>query len=62
MDLEIIILSEISDTEKDKYYMISLIHGIKKKRDTNELICKADSETLKSNLWIPKGKCEGRIH
>ena len=31
MDLEIIILSEISDTEKDKYYMISLIHGIKKK-------------------------------
>ena len=28
MDLEIIILSEISQTEKDKYYIISLIHGI----------------------------------
>ena len=28
MDLEIIILSEISQTEKDKYYMISLICGI----------------------------------
>ena len=28
MDLEIIILSEVSETEKDKYHMISLICGI----------------------------------
>ena len=28
MDLEIIILSEVSQTEKDKYHMISLIRGI----------------------------------
>ena len=28
MDLEGILLSEISQTEKDKYYMISVIHGI----------------------------------
>ena len=28
MDLEIIILSEVSHTEKDKYYMISLVCGI----------------------------------
>ena len=28
MDLEIIILNEISHTEKDKYHMISLIIGI----------------------------------
>ena len=28
MDLEDIVLSEISETEKDKYCMISLIHGI----------------------------------
>ena len=28
MDLEIIILSEISQIEKDKYHMISLISGI----------------------------------
>ena len=27
MDLEIVILSEVSQTEKDKYCMISLIHG-----------------------------------
>ena len=28
MDAEIIILSEVSQKEKDKYYMISLICGI----------------------------------
>ena len=28
MDLEIIILSEVSQMEKDKYHMISLICGI----------------------------------
>ena len=28
MDLEIIILSEVSQAEKDKYYMISLVCGI----------------------------------
>ena len=27
MDIEIIILSEVNKTEKDKYYMISLICG-----------------------------------
>ena len=37
MDLEIIILSEVSQTEKAKYHMISLICGICIK-DTNELI------------------------
>ena len=28
MDLEIIILSEVSQKEKDKYHMISFIYGI----------------------------------
>ena len=28
MNLEIVILSEVSQTEKDKYHMISLISGI----------------------------------
>ena len=49
MDLDIIILSEVSQTEKDKY-MTSLIRGILK-NDTNELIYKteADSQTWKTN-------------
>ena len=28
IDLEIIVLSEVSQKEKDKYHMISLTHGI----------------------------------
>ena len=45
MDLEIVILSEVSQTKKEKYRMISLICRIfKKKYDTNELIYKTDSQ------------------
>ena len=56
MDPEII-LSEISQTEKDKYHIISLICGILK-NDKNELTYKTeiDSQTWKTNLWLPKGK------
>ena len=32
MNLEMIILSAVSQTEKDKYHMISVICGIKKKK------------------------------
>ena len=38
INLEIIILSEVSQVEKDEYYTISFICGILKKKDTNELI------------------------
>ena len=41
MDLEIIILSEVSQTEKDKYHMISHMLNLKKKDDVNKLIYKA---------------------
>ena len=27
-DLEIIVLSEVSQTEEDKYHVVSVIHGI----------------------------------
>ena len=32
MDLQIIILSEVSQTEKDKYCMLTHIYGISKKK------------------------------
>ena len=46
MDLDIVILSEVSQTEKGKYHMIPLICGILK-NDTNELIYETeiDSQT-----------------
>ena len=53
MDLEIIILSEVSHTVKDKYHMTSLTCVIYKK-DINDLICRIERQTLK-NLKLPKG-------
>ena len=41
MGLEMIILSEVSQTEKDKYHMISLICGMEKNH-VNELIYKLE--------------------
>ena len=44
-DLETVILSEVSQREKGKYHMISLICGIylKKRKETNELIYKTET-------------------
>ena len=50
MDLEIIILSEVSQTN-DIIYMWNL----KKKKDINELIYKTDSQTQKTNM-VTKGE------
>ena len=55
MDLEIITLSELNQTEKDKYitYMWNLIMT-----DTKEIICKTEtnSQILKLNIRLPEGK------
>ena len=58
MDLESIILSEVSQTEKDKYHDITYMWNLK--YDINKLIYKTeiDSQTEKTNLWLPKGKVE----
>ena len=44
MDLEIIILSEVCQKEKDKYHMISLICGILK-YDTNGVIYETETDS-----------------
>ena len=41
--LEIVILSEVSQTEKDKYHEIPLTHGIFFFLVTNEFICKTET-------------------
>ena len=53
-----ITLREISQTEKHKYHKLSLICGISKKKDTNKLIYKAETDSLtqKTNFCLPKGK------
>ena len=54
MEVKIIILSEVSQKEKDKQHMISLMGSLK--YDTSELIYKTetDSQTQRADLWLPK--------
>ena len=44
IDLEIVILSEVNQTEKEKYNVTSLMRGIYKD-DTNELIYKTETDS-----------------
>ena len=54
MDLEIIIRSEVSQIEKDKYHMISFIYGIQK-NDIN-LFTERDRLTdIENKLMVTKG-------
>ena len=59
VDLEIIILSEVSQRERQTPYDITYMWNLK--YDTNELIYKTetDSQTQKTNLWLPKEKGVG---
>ena len=53
MDLEIIMLSEVSQTMRHQHQMLSLTCGILQK--DRQLLCRADanSQTLK-NFWSPE--------
>ena len=59
MDLEIIVISEVSQTEKDKYYMISLICGILKIIQMNLFTKQKQTHRQKTKLWLPTGKWGG---
>ena len=54
VDLEIIILREVK--ERQIYNIVYMCNV--KNNDTHELIYKreTDSQTQKTNLWLPKGK------
>ena len=60
MDLEMIILSEVSQTKTNIIRYHSYVES-NFKNDINELIYKTetDSKISKTNLWLPKGKCGG---
>jgi len=59
MDTDITILSEIKQTEKDKYHMISLMCGIKKKIYLAYLQSRKRLTDIGNKLWLPKGKGQG---
>ena len=55
MDLETVIQSEVSQTEKDTYHMILLMCGIYK-NSTNELIYKTEIIiNVKKKLTVTRG-------
>ena len=72
MDLELVVLSEVSQTEKDKYHTISLTPGIWLFfKVTNEHTKETNLRILKRKLWLPKGEggrrdksgiCDEHIH
>ena len=61
VDAEIVALSEVSQTEKDKYHTMSLICEIFKKNDTNELIYKTeiDLTDIENKVMVTKEKWRG---
>ena len=56
MNFQSTMLTEISQTEKDKYHMISLICGILKKKKTNKQNQKQNQTTYIHSLIKPKPK------
>ena len=57
MDPEIIILSEVSQKEKDKRHDITYIWNLK--YDTNECIYETETNSqtyLRTDLWLPRGR------
>ena len=55
MGLEIIIVSEVTQRQ---IYVIT--YYVESKNDTNELIYRAERQTSKTNLRLPKGNMWGR--
>ena len=55
MDLDSVILSEVSQTEKVKYCDIPYMWNLKS-NDTNELTSKTETslQTQRTNLWFPE--------
>ena len=57
MQLEIIILSEVSQKEKDKYHITYIIWNLK--YNTNQPIYKTETDS-QIDLWLPKQRARGK--
>ena len=57
MQLEIIILTEISQKEKDKYHDITYMWNLK--QDTNEPIYETERVSWRTGLWLSRGRAGG---
>ena len=55
MDLETVLLSEVSQTEKEKYHDISYMCNLKR-NDTNDLIFTKQTELIENERTVARGK------
>ena len=62
MALEIIILSEVSQKQKDEYHMISFICVIYNVTQMNLFTKQKQTHRRRMQTWMPKGKVGGRIY
>ena len=56
MDLESIMLSEISQTEKNKYYMFTYVWNLKTKQTNKYNRTETDSQIQRTNLQLPEAR------
>ena len=56
LDLEMIILSEISQKENDKHYLMPLTYGIWNTTQMNLSMKQTESGAYTLDLWLPAGK------
>ena len=54
MQLEILILSEIGQKEKDKYHMMSHMWDLKYGKNKPMCRIEIDSQTWRADLWSPR--------
>ena len=59
-DLEIIIQSEVSQKEKNKYRILTHICG-SQKNGTDEPVCWAETQMQRTNVWTPRGESGGGV-
>ena len=59
MDFEGIMLTEISQTEKEEYYMMSLVCGIEKIIQMNLFTKQQQTHRHSKQTWLPKEKVRG---
>ena len=61
IDLEMIILSEVSQKEKDRYHLISLRHGIQNMTQTNISIKQKQIHRYRKEIYACQGGgCRGK--
>ena len=58
-DLEITILNEVSQKEKERSYGGPYMWN--RKRDANERILKTNSQTERADLWLPRAVAGGGL-